>query len=305
MPAWRSQRLCVREVPYEYTLESVKKSISFAHEKLPPGRMFGRGSSPYELLRAKHPELLRTEQIAIICRKHGTTRDRVIRSAIETESGLLRGRFGPRSVDEVRTTIRWALEDGMTLDPGWAMRWDSFARKRPYLETYSWLGDILRREGKSLKAVAFAVQVRHVEGVRPISPIAADPGVARTDRTLLVYSLSSSDLTKFGYDRGKLILLRQRGRLFHLKVEKDQSHYYPRWQFAADMEPHPVVPELLRIVRSLDLNEWDLEEVMSEEVGNKGARRSLRDHVDGTKSNEWLVAHVKYRLEVRRRDQGR
>lgn len=301
-PAWRSERVFVREVPYEYTLDSVKKSIRFAHEKLPPGRMFGRGSSPYERLRIEHPGLLRTAQIAIVCRKRGTTRDQVIRSAIDVEPGLREGRFGPRSVEEVRTTIRWALEDGMTLDPGWAMRWDSFARKLPYLETYSWLGQILRENGTSLKRVAFEIKAkRRVGQPRIVSGVpAGDP--PKTDRAILVHALSSEELVPFGYDRGKLILLRQKRRLFRLKIEKDQNFYYPKWQFSTEMGPRSIVPEILAILGALGLDEWDLEGVMSESSEFGGKTRSLRELVDEEASAEWLIAQIKYRLEVRRRN---
>lgn len=300
VPAWRSERISVPELPFGHSLEDAKKCIRFAHTRLEAGRMFGRGMSPYEVLRRENPQLLRSETLARICRQHGTTRDRLIRSTLKVEDGLRTGRFGPRSVSEIRMTITWALEDGMTMDPGWAMRWDSFARGRSYLESYAWLNELLRKEGTSVKVLASQIHVTKTEGQRQDTQT-TDPIVyAETPSELKDESLTSSELKKETYDGGKLILFRQKNRLFYLKFPKDQNFYYPAWQFDESLDPRPIVSKVLSLVADLDLDVWDLERVMSERVEFEGQDHRLRDLVSAGIATEWLFAQLKYRLEATR-----
>lgn len=188
----------------------------------------------------------------------------------------------------------------MTMDPGWAMRWDSFARGRPYLESYAWLNELLREEGTSVKVLASQIHVTKTEdqrqGAETMDPIV----YVETPSELKAESLTSSELKKETYDGGKLILFRQKNRLFYLKFPKDQNFYYPAWQFDESLDPRPIVPKVLAQVADLELDVWDLEQVMSERVELEGREVRLRDLVSAGLATEWLLAQLKYRLEARR-----
>lgn len=300
--AWQSERISVAELPYEHNqLEAVRRCFEIANRYARPGRMFrkaGKPMSPYDQVRLEYPQLLGENSLARICREHGMTRDSFLRECLEPKRALRLGRFAPISEQEIRLTVKWALRDGMTLDPGWVKRWDSFARSRAYLETYSSLSERLRDMEIEFQATVFEIALElGLPYRRPAKTPKPDlTGEIEKKWTLLEGAFSTNDLASSGYHRQRLIRLRGDDRLFYLTVPRDSKFFYPGWQFDGDMEPHPFAREAILLKRELDISTWELEMAMNTVVDYRGKRVCLKDIVPLTGSREWLLAHLRYRI---------
>lgn len=178
------------------------------------------------------------------------------------------------------------------------MRWDSFARSRAYLETYSSLSGRLRDMGIEFQVAVFEIALElGLPYRRPDKKLEPDlTGEIVRKRTLLEGAFRTNDLVPSGYHRQRLIRLRGDGRLFHLTVPKDCTFFYPYWQFDGDMEPHAFAREAILLKRELDISAWELEMAMNTVVDYRGKRVKLKDIVPLTGSHEWLLAHLRYRI---------
>lgn len=261
-------------------------------------RKAGKPISPYDQVRLDHPQLLQANALARVCRDHGMTRDSFLRECLEPKRALRLGRFAPITEQEIRLTIKWALKDGMTLDAGWVKRWDSFARNRPYLETYSSLRERLKNLGIEFGVTVFEIALElglpYRQPAKKVAPDLTDE--IERKQTLLEGAFSTNDLAESGYHRQRLIRLRGDGQIFHLTVPKDSKFFYPGWQFDGDMEPHPFAREAILLKRELDISTWELEMAMNTVVDYRSKRVKLKDIVPLTGSQEWLLAHLRYRI---------
>jgi len=304
VPAWRSERIPVAELPYEHNqLDAVRRCFEVANRYAAPGRLFrkaGRPKSPYDLVREDHPQLLCRNVLERICRDHGKTRDEFLRECLEPKRAIRLGRFAPVTEKEIRLTIKWALQEGMTLDPGWVRRWDSFARSRPYLESYGSLRERLQEFDKSFRIVVYEVAVKMGLPYRmPVKQMAPDLSSEIERKSELVASaLSTEQLEAAGYYRARLIKLRNQGKLFFLRVPKNPRYFYPAWQFDAEMQVTPFAQEALGLLAEFDLSHWDLETVMWTVVDFQRQSIPLHQVVPLTETDEWLLAHLRYRLKV-------
>lgn len=303
-PSWQSERISVAELPFEHNqLDAVRRCFEVANRHAQPGRLFrkaGNAKSPYDLVRLERPQLLRENALARVCREHGKTRDSYLRECLEPKRALRLGRFAPNSEQEIRLTIRWALKDGMTLDPGWVMRWDSCARSRPYLETYSSLRERLQDLGKSFKVVVYEVAMELGLPYRmPRKKEIPDRSTEIEHKTtLLVQALPTTDLAAAGYTRGRLIKLRKAGKLFYLRVPLSPIYFYPSWQFDSEMQVDPFAQKAISLLAELGVEHWDLERTMQTEVEYRGKPMRLDQIVPLTEADDWLPAHLRYRLKA-------
>lgn len=300
LPAWKSPRLKVDTLPFgRLSINTAKAAIRWAADHSRHGRLFARVGdrpSPYNEARRAWPQLPKPQAITDVLSGTGIDRNSLIRTALGTEKALRQGRVTPKGEDELRLVVRWALEDGFTLDAGWGYRWDIFARERHYLWCYEALSKASRRIDISFSHLAHLVSGELGITYKPleeghIEHVVLDSGSSVNEL------LRSCVTTKFlcrkpGIYGQKLVKQRVSGELLGLAIPGRLGNFYPRWQFDEKWAPYPVVSRLIEIIKRRQATAFELHTLMISSVSFQQQKRDLWQLCTTPDHWDWLESYV-------------
>jgi DNA invertase Pin-like site-specific DNA recombinase len=310
VPAWQSSRKRLDTIPFGIvSVDAARSAIKWAADHSRPGRLFnkwGHEKSPYNEAREKWPQLMQPQAITNVLFNTAFDRNGFIRDALGVEKALRQGRVAPRGEHEIRMVIKWALEDGFTLYPGWNYRWDSFAREKPYLWCHNTMANEARRLGYGFSQLAYIVSdelglgyERELNGTLLLKA----PVVTEELATALNECVTTKDLVRHpGWYAAKLTKMRSNGELIGFRLHGRPKTYYPRWQFDGEWRPLPIVAEIVRLVQERSLSLWDVHAEMLRTVRYKRQKRALADLCTDKEGSKWLLAHLESRFRHARRD---
>lgn len=180
-PVWQSEPIRVRcsfvslrTVPA--SREQVAATIRIISAESGPGPI-------KELLALGVPgrgELVSFGRIMRCVAVHGLTLDGETRAALGVEKALRLRRVRPASVADWRLIVGWAIEEGLSFERGWSVRWDDLNSRVGWLRSHRHAVDAQGRLGFSLANVVAREQERR--GL-PVIRIDHRPGRGR-DSTL-------------------------------------------------------------------------------------------------------------------------
>lgn len=307
LPAWRSPRIEVDTLPFgRVSKNTVNAAIRWAADHSRHGRLFNRFGhqlSPYNEARELWPQLPSVQSIQkLFCGKE-TSKNDLIRSALGIEKALRQGRVVPKSEEELRMVIKWALDDGFTLDAGWGYRWDTFARERHYLWCRNALQDACRKIGLGFAELAHEVSEelgvpyeRCFNGRFPQRVPESEDFVQKA----LGDCVPTKFLTRLpGIHVMKLAKLRAHRKLIGFQVYGRTTLHYPRWQFDDEWKPLPIVERILDLVDEREVTLWTLHEEMIRTVRHENRNRRLGDLCLDPDHADWLISYLDARLRKR------
>lgn len=199
--------------------------------------------------------------------------------------------------------IKWALDDGFTLDAGWGYRWDTFARDRHYLWCRNALQDACRKLGLGFAELAHEVSeelgVTYERCLNGRHPQRVPESEAVVEKAL-GECVPTKFLTRLpGIHVMKLSALRAHRQLIGFQVYGRTTLHYPRWQFDDEWNPLPIVERLLDLVDEREVSLWILHEEMIRTVRHRKRERRLGELCRNPEDGDWLIAYLDIRFRKR------